>query len=1367
MRKITDFIVSKHKFILVLFLLIAFFCVFLMKKVTVNYDLAEYLPSSSETKKGNDIMNNEFDPINSSSLYIMFENLDDKEEVLDYLENVKYVSSVDYDSSDKYNKGKYTLYVINVDYLSDSDEAKEVYNDVKKHFKDYNIILDGSIASSNRDVLPVWIFILAVSSAFIILLIMSDNLVEPFLISYSVGIAVFLNKGSNVMFKNVANVTDSIVAVLQMALSMDYSIILINRFKQEKKHFKDNISAMKEALYKSVASITSSSLTTIVGLLCLVFMTFTLGRDLGVVLAKGVLLSLVSIFFCLPGLLLMFDKLIDKTKKRILEPKFKILSKLTYTLRYVFLVLMIFLFVVSYILKGNLTYLYTKSEINEMEQNFNIDNQMALIYSNSDEEELSAYCEKLENNSHINKVLCYGNTINKKLRYDELKKHVDSLGEDISEVDDYLIKIIYYNYFNKDNSDKMTFEEFVRFITNEIYNNEDFKDKVEENKDSIEKLKYFTYEDEIYKKRSIDELSEIFGIDKENLELLLIYYNSKNNNTKLTLNEFVKFISNEVLIDDKYSSYISSDYKNELKLLNRYIDKNNINKKMNSKEIAEYFNLDKNLVDNLYTYYLINSDIKTKISIKDFIDFTLNYVVNDKTYSKYFDKDTINSLKLLSKFTDKKYINTKVGSKELSNTFNIDEDKVKELLYLYYSNYDSNDSYTILELIDHIEYIKNNTNYLDDIDYKAIINSSDYMNISIDKNTLYKYFDESLIDSIYEIFELDDNYSLSISDILSIVYKYLDDDNLKEYEEYIKENINLNKDIIDNLKDYIDEDTLNRINDSVSKIKDKINNSNTKYTSRELADLLKIDKSITNNIYALIKLTRGDTSDWKLSRLEFVNHLLNNKKYLDKDSIAKLKLLKIVMDSTNNNTKYSYKELSKILSIDSSSIKGIYALYIYKNIGLKLSPYTVVNFILNHQNDDMLKSYLNNNYKSRLILVNKIFNSVLNNTKYDYKGISNLLSIDSDKVKLLYGLYTSKYSSTKISIYNFINFILEDVLNSEYKDNFSTSNIEKLKTLKAIIDSSINDIKYTSDEIFMILSNLSDDLESNTIELLYIYYGSHNNYNEEYELTLEELINYLHDDMLNDSRFDDFIDDETKNRINDGYDRICDAHNMLVGKKHSRMVILAGYGSENEETFNFINKTRNDLKDTKDTYLIGNSPMAFDISKTFNSELNFITLLTMISIFIVVALTFKSLISPLVITLIIQCSVFLTMGILSFTGEPVSFISVLVVQSILMGATIDYGIVYTTYYLENRKKYDVKESVLKAYRKSSHTIFTSGCILIIVTLIIGIFATDVTSKICLTISVGTSCSVLLILFVLPAVISALDFLVVKRIKGIK
>ena len=680
MRKVTDFIVNRSKLVLILFLILSIFCIYLMQKVRINSDMSKYLPSSSETKIGNDIMNKEFDPIKSSTLYVMFENLDNKEKVLKKLDSIKNISSVDYESTKEYKNNKYDLFIINVDDTSDSKVASEVYKEVEKSFKEEKITLDGDIAMSNTPVLPNWIVVLAISTAVLILIIMSDNFVEPFLILYSVGIAVFLNKGSNIMFDSVSNVTDGIVAVLQMALSMDYSIILINRFKQEKKHFKTNKEAMKEALYKSVGAIASSSLTTIVGLLILVFMSFTIGRDLGIVLAKGVLLSLISIFFCLPGLLLIFDKLILKTHKKILELKFKTLSNFIYKFRYITLIIILLLFPISYILKGNLGYLYTEPEVNKIEKIFKKDNQMALIYNNKDENFINEYCNNFNNTENIKKVLCYGNTINKEVKYNELKDQLAFLGEEVS-VDDYILKILYYNYYNKNKDSKITFEEFVDFIRTEIYANEDLIQKVNDNKNDIERLKYFTYTDEINKLRNKQELANIFGIDEDKVELLLIYYNSKqDNNIRLTLNEFVNFINNQIINSD-YEEYIDEQSKKDIEELSKYINKNNINRKMSSQEIANYFNIDTYLVDKLYIYYLINSDINTNLTINEFTSFTLNNIINDSSYSKYFDEDSINRLKDLDKYNEE-YINKQINSKELSETFGIEEDNVKQLLYL-------------------------------------------------------------------------------------------------------------------------------------------------------------------------------------------------------------------------------------------------------------------------------------------------------------------------------------------------------------------------------------------------------------------------------------------------------------------------------------------------------------------------------------------------------------------------------------------------------------------------------------------------------------------------------------------------------------
>ena len=660
----------------------------------------------------------------------------------------------------------------------------------------------------------------------------------------------------------------------------------------------------------------------------------------------------------------------------------------------------------------------------------------------------------------------------------------------------------------------------------------------------------------------------------------------------------------------------------------------------------------------------------------------------------------------------------------------------------------------LLELIENIKYLKENTNYLDDINYLDIIKSSNYMDYKLNKNILYNYVDKRVIDGIYEGLNLTDENEVSISDIMTILSNYFDDETREIYAYYINDIKVHSEDLINNLPNYIDIEILNNI-------KDYINANSRTYNSVELANLLGIDKTITNNIYNLIKLVNNNTDDWVLSRLEFVEHLFNNKEYLDNEQITKLELLQTIMNSILNNTKYNYIELSNLLNMDSEKIKNIFAINKYYNEGLDLSPNEVVKFVISHKDDELLKNNLVDKL-DRIYLVNKIFNSVLNNDSYNYLELANFLNIDSNKLRLLYGLYDTLHNETYISVYSFTNFIVNDVLNSEYSSYFSDKDKDDIITINGIINSSLNNIKYTKDEMIAILSKLSPNINKDTVYLLYMYYGSNNLYDDNYTLTIEKMVNYLNNDIITDYRFDDFISDNMKDRIINSKERINDAKDLLVGDNYSRMIIITDLTNESKDTFKFIENTRVDLKSINDKYLIGNSPMAYDISKSFNSEFNFISLLTLISIFVVVAITFRSIISPLIISLIIECSVYVTMGILAFQGEPVYFISLLVVQSILMGATIDYGIVYTSYYLENRKKYDVSGSISKSYRKSSHTILTSGTILILVTFTIGIFADGVTSKICMTLSKGTLCSVLLIMLILPGVIAALDKIIIRK-----
>lgn len=1274
MRKVTDFIIEKRNYVLTIFIILSVVCLYLSTKVHINYDLTEYLPSTSETRIGMDIMKDEFPELDTSALNVMFKDLstEDKNKIKDELENIEGVSSVTYDDSDKYNKDEYTLYEITVEGADDSKNAANVYKSVKDNYKDYEVYTSGEVATRNAPVLNIAVIALAIFCAMIILIIMCDSYVEPFLFLFVIGLAVFLNKGTNIIFSSVSNITTSICAILQMALSMDYSIMLMNRYTQEKEHTKNKEEAMKNALYHSFGSISSSSVTTIVGLLALVFMSFTIGRDLGIVLAKGVIFSLISIFLALPALILMFDSLIEKTQKKHFSMKLDWLGNFSFGIRHMAIFLFIIIFALSYFLKGNLQYEFTSNEQDDIARVFKENNQIALIYPSNEEDYVGAYCRSLEGTEKIDQILCYGNTINEPLKYDELKNKFSDLGQDV-DIDDYVLKLIYFNYYNKQET-TMTFNDLVTFIENKVYPNAELsKEITPELRQNITKLKNFTSIDALNKKRTSREIASILGVSKDQVDQLFILYNATNPNTKITLPELANFINNYVLKNDTYKAYISEDQKALLKEAKPFLSKNNITMKKNSSEIANMFELSKDDVDKLFMYYESLQDINEKLTINEFVNFTLDKVYTNPEYQALFTDNTVASLKLLKVLSNKEIINTKMDIDGLAKIFDLSKDDINSILDL--KNVTIN-GYTPAEI----------------------------------KELLTKYKD---------IFE--EKTGIDVDKLLA------------KLEEALKN------------AEITDEEVV---------------------TLKKIASIFGIPEEKIDEVIGLIK-----NKEIYLTPYEFVNLILENKdnailsKILDEKTIETLNLSKNIMESTNNGTKYNYSDMAKLIGTEDTMVKQIYTLYHIMNTNTMITPMEFAKFLLNHQNDEVLQGSLDNNSLSKLTLVNTVMDSVYNNTKYSYYDMANLINASKDDLKLLYSLYeVQNGKKVTLSLDTFVNYLLDNVVNdSKYAPMFTDDMKSQLNTVRAIMESVKKNTKFNLTEILALINPLADNIDKNTMDLLFIYYGSVNHYNEDWTLTVEEFVRYINDDILTDSRFDDFIDNEMRAKVSDAKTTIGDAKELLVGKYYNRAIFNTTLEAEGEETYNFISAVK-DHMNGKNAYVIGDSPMALEMSKSFDGEMNLITVLTMIFIFVVVAFTFKSILIPIILVFLIQCAVYITMDTLTFAGGSVYFIALLIVQSILMGATIDYAILYTSYYLESRRTMDIKEALINSYNKSIHTILTSASILIIVTLIVGKFASHIAAMICKTISIGTLCSMLLMLIILPSMLACADKLIIKNKK---
>lgn len=336
--------ITKHKlFILILGVLLIIPSMVGMVKTRVNYDVLSYLPDSLETVSGQDIMVDEFG-MGAFSMVIV-ENMDNKDVVAlkEKLEKVDHVEKIIwYDSvadislptdmlpnelKEALFNGDATMMIALFDNTTSSEDTMQAVTDMRNMVKDQAFIsgMSGIVTDIKNLVqaeLPVYIVIAGIL-ALIVLLITMESLVTPVLFLLCIGLAILYNMGTNIFLGQISYITQALTAVLQLGVTMDYSIFLLESYQANKVRFdNDKERAMAHAISNTFKSVVGSSITTVAGFAALCFMTFALGRDLGIVMAKGVIIGVIVCITLLPSLILFFDKWIDKTTHRAIFPNF-------------------------------------------------------------------------------------------------------------------------------------------------------------------------------------------------------------------------------------------------------------------------------------------------------------------------------------------------------------------------------------------------------------------------------------------------------------------------------------------------------------------------------------------------------------------------------------------------------------------------------------------------------------------------------------------------------------------------------------------------------------------------------------------------------------------------------------------------------------------------------------------------------------------------------------------------------------------------------------------------------------------------------------------------------------------------------------
>lgn len=360
MVKVATFIVDRRNLFFLLFGIAIIFSVVAMNWVEVENDLSAFLPGTTETRQGLDLMEEEFITYGTAKVMVTNINQDEAQELADDIEAMDDVIMLTYDNTKDHYNNFSALYDITFGYEEDDDRALEALDEVETMLDGYDSYVSTSMGDSSAEEIEQQMSVISVLVAIIvvsILLLTSQTWAEVPVLLLTFISAALITKGTNFMMGSISFVSNSVTIVLQLALSIDYAIIFCNRYKEEHQTL-----GVREAdiiaLSKAIPEISSSSLTTIGGLVAMMFMQYKIGMDMALCLIRAIFLSLLSVFLLMPGLIMVFGNLMDKTRHKSFIPKIPFVGKFAYKTRYIMPPIFLVVIIAAAILSQKCPYVY-------------------------------------------------------------------------------------------------------------------------------------------------------------------------------------------------------------------------------------------------------------------------------------------------------------------------------------------------------------------------------------------------------------------------------------------------------------------------------------------------------------------------------------------------------------------------------------------------------------------------------------------------------------------------------------------------------------------------------------------------------------------------------------------------------------------------------------------------------------------------------------------------------------------------------------------------------------------------------------------------------------------------------------------------
>ena len=373
MLKLATFIVDKRSLIFLIVIIGIIFSAVAVNWVSVENDLTAYLPADSSTKIGLDVMEREFITYGTASFMVGNISYDEAEALFEEIKQVEGVQMVDFNNTTEHYNQASALFSVTFDYEQTDERCVDSLNTIQEMLSDYDTFVSTTVIDTMAETIKKEVNMITAFVAVIVVGVLAfttDTYADVAVVGLTFVVAAILNMGCNFLLGKISFVSDSVTTILQLALALDYAVIYSNRFKEEHVTH-ERREAVIISLSKAIPEIGASSLTTVGGLIAMMFMQFKLGPDMAICLIKAIIFSLLSVFLVMPGFLMLFGNLMDKTKHKTFVPKIPFVGRFAWATRFLIPPVFVVLVVAAFSLSNRCPYVYGYDTLTTPRQNEN------------------------------------------------------------------------------------------------------------------------------------------------------------------------------------------------------------------------------------------------------------------------------------------------------------------------------------------------------------------------------------------------------------------------------------------------------------------------------------------------------------------------------------------------------------------------------------------------------------------------------------------------------------------------------------------------------------------------------------------------------------------------------------------------------------------------------------------------------------------------------------------------------------------------------------------------------------------------------------------------------------------------------------